>query len=208
MLEIIATVRRKLLGERLLRGLAVVLLATILASILFSYVLAQHNFSEPALFWTRLLGGSLLLLLLAGGVLAPFLRRRYSPGRLARFLEERNPQLEQGLSTVVEIREGQAPADPELRRLLERDVRRKLFRVSQPRFYDPRSSLLSLLTGAVSVLSSSPTSSSGGPKLIATAWTVSSWAGPPTAHFPYTRFRSHPAAPPSPSTPTWRFGPC
>ena len=152
MLEIIATVRRKLLGERLLKGLAVVLLAAILASILVSYVLAQHNFSEPALFWARLLGGSLLLLLLAGGLLAPFLRRRYSPGRLARFLEERNPQLEQGLSTVVEIREGQAPADPELRRLLERDVRRKLFRVSQPRFYDPRSSLLSLLTGAVSVL--------------------------------------------------------
>ena len=152
MLEIIATVRRKLLGERLLRGLAVVLLAAILASILFSYVLAQHNFSEPALFWTRLLGGSLLLLLLAGGLLVPFLRRRYSQGRLARFLEERNPQLEQGLSTVVEIREGQAPADPELRRLLERDVRRKLFRVSQPRFYDPRGSLLSLLTGAVSVL--------------------------------------------------------
>ena len=152
MLEIIATVRRKLLGERLLRGLAVVLLATILASVLFSYVLAQHNFSEPALFWARMLGGAILILLLAGGLLAPFLRRRYSPGRLARLLEERNPQLEQGLSTVVEIREGQAPADPELRRLLESDVRRKLFRVSQPRFYDPRGSLLSLLTGAVSVL--------------------------------------------------------
>ena len=151
MLEIIATVRRKLLGERLLRGLAVVLLATILVSVLLSYVLARHNFSEPALFWTRLLGGLLLVLLLAGGLLAPLLRRRYSPGRLARFLEERNPQLEQGLSTVVEIREGQAPADPELRRLLERDVRRKLIHVPLPRFYDPRGSLLSLLTGTVSV---------------------------------------------------------
>ena len=146
----IESVRRRLQLERLLKGLCLLFLFLVLASILSSYVLARYNFSEEVLLWTRIVGGALLLGLLLK-VLVPVFRQA-STRQVARFLEERHPQLQEGLSTAVGLSEAKRAADPQLRRLLERDVWEKLRRIALPTFYRVRSSLLSLLTVVVSLL--------------------------------------------------------
>ena len=145
----IESVRRRLRQERLLKGLAIVFLFLVLGSILSSYVLARYNFSEEVLVWTRIVGGALLLLLLLKALLPAF--RRSSTRQVARFLEERHPQLQEGLSTAVGLSKAKTVGDPQLRVLLERDVWEKLRRITLPTFYRVRSSLLSILAVVVSV---------------------------------------------------------
>ena len=146
----IESVRRRLHLERLLKGLSIVFLVLVLGSILSSYVLARYNFSEEVLLWTRIVGVALLLGLLLKVLVPAF--RRSSTRQVARFLEERHPQLQEGLSTAVGLSEGKPAADPQLRILLERDVWEKLRRIALPTFYRVRSSLLSILTVVVSIL--------------------------------------------------------
>ena len=145
----IESVRRRLRLERLLKGLAIVFLFLVLGSILSSYVLARYNFSEGVLLWTRVVGVALLLGLLLKALVPVF--RQSSRRQVARFLEERHPQLQEGLSTAVGLSEAKTEGDPQLRMLLERDVWEKLRRVALPTFYRVRSSLLSILAVAVSV---------------------------------------------------------
>lgn len=145
----IESVRRKLRLERLLKGLAILFLILVLGSILSSYVLSRYNFPEEVLLWTRIVGVVLLLGFLLK-VLVPVFRQS-STRQVARFLEERHPQLQHGLSTAVGLSEGETSGDPQLRMLLERDVWEKLRRIALPTFYRARSSLLSILAVVVSV---------------------------------------------------------
>ncbi len=145
----IESVRRRLQLERLLMGLAILFLFLVLGSILSSYVLARYNFSEEVLLWTRIVGLALLLALLLKALVPAF--RRSSTRQVARFLEERHPQLQEGLSTAVGLSEAKSAGDPQLRMLLERDVWEKLRRIALPAFYRVRSSLLSILTVVISV---------------------------------------------------------
>ncbi len=146
----IESVRRRLQLERLIKGLSLLFLFLVLGSIFSSYVLARYNFSDEVLLWTRIVGVVLLLGLLLK-VLVPVFRRS-TTRQVARFLEERHPQLQEGLSTAVGLSEGKPGADPQLRMLLERDVWKKLRSIALPTFYRVRSSLLSLLAVVVSLL--------------------------------------------------------
>ena len=146
----IESARRRLRLERLFKGLAIILAFLLLGSILSSYFLVLYNFSEAVVLWARIAAVVLLLGLLLK-VLIPSLRQS-SPRQVARFLEERHPQLQEGLSTAVGLREGKTAVDPQLQELLERDVWEKLRRTVLPTFYRVNSSLLSLLTVVASIL--------------------------------------------------------
>ncbi|MFQ5738110.1 MAG: hypothetical protein ACE5JX_03800 [Acidobacteriota bacterium] len=147
----IARVRRKLQAERLVKGMALVLGFFLAASLLSSYLLAESNFSDSSVFWTRLIGAVLLLGLCLKFLLLPAVRRP-SHRRVARFLEEQYPQLEERLSTAIEMERSAARVHPGIRKLLRLDAERKLRRIAQPRLFHPRASLLSLLGVAVSLL--------------------------------------------------------
>ncbi|MFQ5928975.1 MAG: DUF4175 family protein [Acidobacteriota bacterium] len=144
LIQTISRVLRKLQVERLLKGAAILIAFFLFASLLSSYLLARHNFSDSALFWTRLVGllGSLFLL---GYYIFKPLWRAPSKRQVARFLEERHPELEERLSTAVEIEGSVSQVHPELRRLITHDARRQLAKISKPRLYYPQKSLASLL---------------------------------------------------------------
>jgi hypothetical protein len=147
----ISSVQRRLLVERLIKGLAFLAVAFIGGSLLSSYVLAKMNFSDDAIFWTRLIGAALLLALFAKYLFAPVYRRPSRRGA-ARFLEERHPLLAERLSTSIEVEEYPEKYDPEIRDLLRKDAGRALNKVPQPRFFYPRTSFSSVLIIAVSAL--------------------------------------------------------
>jgi hypothetical protein len=146
----ISSVRRKLLAERLIKGLAFLAIAFLLGSLLSSYLLAQMNFSDDAIFWTRLVGAAVLVALFVKYLIEPVYRRPSQRGA-ARFLEERHPLLADRLSTSVEVEEQPEKYDPEIRALLRKDAGRALGAVSQTRFLHPRVSLSSILIISVSV---------------------------------------------------------
>ena len=85
--------------------MAVLLLA---GSILASLLLTQYNFSDDAVFWTRIVGAISILVLLFNYLLRPVLN---PPTRrqIARFLEERHPELQERLSTAVELEKAGSP---------------------------------------------------------------------------------------------------
>jgi hypothetical protein len=145
----ISSVQRKLLAERLMKGLAFLAIAFIGGSLLSSYLLARMNFSDDAIFWTRLVGAAVLLALFVKYLFAPIYRRPSQRGA-ARFLEERHPGLADRLSTSVEVEEQPEKYDPEIRALLRKDAGRALNTVPQTRFLHPRASLSSVLIIAVS----------------------------------------------------------
>ena len=143
----IGRARRKLQAERLARGAAVLVGAFFLGSLLSSYILAQYNFSDTLLFWTRLAGAVGLLALFAFYLFRPLLRPP-SSRQVARFLEERHPELEERLSTAVELENSSSfssATHPDIRRLVTSDARRRLIKLPRPRLYHPQKSLLSLL---------------------------------------------------------------
>lgn len=144
-------IRRRVSFERLLRGLGLVALAALAVSVTLAIVLARQNFSDSALLWARVLGGLGLALLLLRYVIIPLVRRP-NPGRMARFLEERHPELQDRLSTAVEISETPEKVHPSIRNLIERDAGRKLRQVPRPTFYYRRSSLLSAMSVGASAL--------------------------------------------------------
>ncbi len=140
----ISRARRKLQAERLARGAAILVGAFFLGSLLSSYILAQYNFSDTVLFWTRLAGALGLLVLFAYYLFKPLLKPPTSR-QVARFLEERHPELEERLSTAVELEISSSETHPEIRRLVTSDARRRLVKLPTPRLYHPQKSLLSLL---------------------------------------------------------------
>lgn len=129
--------RRKIQRERLLRGAAITFGCFLAALLLSTYFLASNNFSDNAVFWSRIAFGGGLMLVVWRFLLRPLIRRP-SPTQIARFLEERYPQLEQRLSTAVEITGPGSRIHPDLRRLIRQDALRQTQRTPQPRFYWPR----------------------------------------------------------------------
>ena len=150
LISTLAVVRRKLQCERLLKGLAILLGGFVVASILSSYLLSQGNFSSEALLWIRLVGGGALLFLAVRHVLQPAFRPP-SAQRVARFLEERHLDLQDRLSTAVEVI-GASRVHAGIRELIERDAWRGLKDLARPRLYRPQAALFWSLTLLVSLL--------------------------------------------------------
>jgi len=148
---LILKAKRKVQRERLLKGVAILIAYLLLVSIASAYVLAQENFSDKAILWSRILGLIGFLLILWKGILSPLLKPA-SLARVSRFLEQRYPNLKDRVSTAVEVRNPASEIDPAVRALVERDAYHQLKQVRQPRFYWPRISGASLVVAAIAVL--------------------------------------------------------
>ena len=109
----------------------------------FHFYSGRNNFSDSALLWTRS-GGILGALLLFGYYIFRPLWHSPSKRQVARFLEEQYPQLEERVSTAVEIETTSTGVHPELRSLIQQDARQQLGKIPQPRLYHRRRSLASL----------------------------------------------------------------
>ena len=144
--------RRKIQFERLLKGVALTGGVVLAVSLVASYVLAQNNFSDTTILWSRILGGLVCLSALFKFVLWPLVRIP-SASAVARFLEERNPHLKDRLATAIESLQGPSSIHPVVRSLLLRDASRELVSTDKPILLYPQSSLISLLgfgvTGAL-----------------------------------------------------------
>ena len=121
------------------------MVAFFLVGLLIStYFLSQNNFSDSALLWVRLLGIGGLLFLIGYYIFFP-LWRSPSLRQVARFLEEQHPELEERLSTAVEMQNHDTQIHPEIRNLIVQDTQKQWRKVSSPRFYYPRASLTSVI---------------------------------------------------------------
>ena len=144
--------RRRIQFERFLKGIAVTAAIALAASLVASYVLSQNNFSDTTILWSRTLGGLACLGAFFKFVLWPLVRIP-SAGAVARFLEERNPHLEDRFATAVENLAGPSSIHPVVRSLLLRDASRELASLDKPVLLYPQTSLISLLgfvvTGAL-----------------------------------------------------------
>ncbi len=151
LVRLLVKAKRKVQRERLLKGVAILIAYLLLVSIVSAYVLAQENFSDKAILWSRILGLIGFLLILWKGILSPLLKPA-SLSRVSRFLEQRYPHLRDRVSTAVEVSKPDSEIDPAVRDLVERDAYQQLKRVRQPRFYWPRISGASLIVAAIAVL--------------------------------------------------------
>ena len=142
-LKTISRAKGKLQLERLVKGVAILIAFLVLGSFLLTFVLARNNFSDSTLLLTRT-GGILGALLLFGYYIFRPLWNSPSKRQVARFLEERYPQLEERVSTAVEIETTSTSVHPELRSLIQQDARKHLGKIPQPRLYHRRRSLASL----------------------------------------------------------------
>lgn len=149
--KIISRIRRKLQTERLLKGAAIVAGSLLAISLLASLALARSNFSDDAIFWIRICGAAGILVLLYRFLVRPSLRPPTAK-QVARFVEERNPELQERMSTAVELEGGTSNVHPEIRQLIIHDARKRFQRIPQPRFYFPRASLSSLAGALIAVL--------------------------------------------------------
>jgi hypothetical protein len=136
-------VRRKIQLERLLRGAAFLVVFVLLASTLSAYLLAENNFSDRSVLLSRLILGLGILLIGIRFVLVPLLRLP-SMSRIARFLEERYPDLADRLSTAVEIDSPTFEVHPAIRSLIQHDAGRSLRKIDRPRFFWPQLSTIAL----------------------------------------------------------------
>ena len=169
-LRIVGRIRRKLQLERLVQGLAWSTGLILPASVLGSYLLTQANFSTVALFSSRLFLATVVVFSLLRFLVLPQLRRP-SKRLVARFLEERHPQLQDRLSTAVELARTATSADPLFRELVVRDAQGRLRALPQPRLYQPTATRVALLILALSSL--------------VFAWLF--WAGPPAYSYSLAR---------------------
>ena len=143
-LKTISRAKGKLQLERLVKGVAILIAFLLLGSLIFTFVLARNNFSDSALLLTRT-GGTLGALFLFGFYIFRPLWNSPSKRQVARFLEERYPQLKERVSTAVEIETTSTGVHPELRSLIQQDARKQLGKIPQPRLYHQRRSLASLV---------------------------------------------------------------
>ena len=141
--KVVNRVRTRLQFEQLIQGLAWWMGVTLLVSLICSYLLTQVNFSSTALLWSRLLLAAVLLFSFLRFLLIPQLRRP-SIGLIARFLEERHPQLQDRLSTAVELSESSRSTDPLVQRLVLKDAWSRFCLLPQPRLYRWRATGISL----------------------------------------------------------------
>lgn len=157
---LLKTVRRKLQLERLLVGIFLVVAFLLAGTLLATFFLSRQNFSDSALLWTRLFLGAGLIFLVARHIIYR-LWRRPSERRIARFLEERHPELQDRVSTAVHLDRGDSDVHPEIRQLIRQDANEKLKAVPQPRFYRPRLTGSVIVTGLVLMVVLSVLSISG-----------------------------------------------
>jgi FtsH-binding integral membrane protein len=136
--------RRRIQFERFLKGIAVTAAIALAASLVASYVLSQNNFSDTTIFWSRVVAGLVCLVVFFRFVLWPLVRIP-STGSVARFLEERNPHLEDRLATAVENLERPGSIHPAVHSLLLRDAGRELAGLDKSALLYPQVSLISLL---------------------------------------------------------------
>ena len=151
LVRLLVKAKRKVQRERLLKGVAILIAYLLLVSIVSTVVLAQENFSDKAILWSRILGLIGFFLILWKGILSPLLKPA-SLSRVSRFLEQRYPQLRDRVSTAFEVTRPDSEIDPAVRELVERDAYQQLRKVRQPRFYWPRISGASLIVAAIAVL--------------------------------------------------------
>ncbi|HUG43458.1 MAG TPA: DUF4175 family protein, partial [Acidobacteriota bacterium] len=130
-------VRRKVQRERLIRGAAILFVVLLVGSVAATWLLAKSNFSDSAILWSRILILSTALGLSVYCLLLPLLRRP-SDERIARFLEERHPELFERVSTAVQVGRHPNRVHPEIAALIQADARKALDRIQQPRFFWPR----------------------------------------------------------------------
>jgi len=147
----LTAVKRKIQLERTARGLAVGALVLLLFLLGATAFLATWNFPDNAIAGVRIILAGLVLVLLWKLLISPWIFRP-SDQRIARFLEERYPDLQDRLSTAVEIGSPGSRIHPDLRSLILRDAYRKLKKIPVPRFYWPRRSTLSLVSLALVAL--------------------------------------------------------
>ena len=124
-LKTISRAKGTLQLERFVKGVAILIAFLLLGSFLFTFVLARNNFSDSALLLTRT-GGILGALFLFGYYIFRPLWKSPSKRQVARFLEERYPQLKERVSTAVEIETTSTSVHPELRSLIQQDARKQL----------------------------------------------------------------------------------
>ena len=146
----IRSVRRKLQMERVAKGVAILTVFLLLGFFLSTYLLAQNNFSDASIWWLRIVGILISLGIFAYCIVRP-LWNPPSKKQVARFMEERYPQLQERVSTAVELEDNRSLIPAELRRMISSDAGKQLQKISQPRFYYPQKSLSSLVALAVSL---------------------------------------------------------
>ena len=141
----IRQVRRKLQVERFSLGVSILLASVLAASVVASWLLVRSNFSDAAILGLQIGLGLLILLLVTKFIILPLLRR---PDQLqvARFIEERHPELRNRLSTAIEVSQPSSTADPQIKRLIQQDASNKMYGIQLPRLLHRERSLFSLLT--------------------------------------------------------------
>ncbi len=135
-------VRGKVQRERIIRGAAILFVVLLIGSLAATWLLAKSNFSDSAILWSRVLILSTALGVSVYCLLLPLLRRP-SDEKIARFLEERHPELFERVSTAVQVGRHPDRVHPEIAALIEADARKALDRIPQPRFFWPRVSATS-----------------------------------------------------------------
>jgi len=148
--KLLALARRKILLERLAWGIGGWFILLAAFSVVAAAVLSAANFSALALFWTRMV---LVVAVIwsAWRLLARPTIRRPTASQVARFLEERFPQLQQRLSTVVEISQRGQSIRPELAELICADAWEKVRLIPQPRLFRPRAFAMAIGLAAASL---------------------------------------------------------
>jgi len=136
--------------ERIAKGVAILTVFLMLGFLLSTYLLAQNNFSDASIWWMRIVGTLVSLGIFGYSIFRP-LWNPPSKKQVARFIEERYPQLEERVSTAVELEDKRSLIPTELRRMISSDAGKQLKKISQPRFYYPQKSLSSLVALAVSL---------------------------------------------------------
>ena len=146
----IRKVRRKLQLERIAKGLAILIVFLLLGSFLSTWLLSQNNFSDASIWWLRIVG-ILISLGICGFYIFHPVWSPPSKKQVARFMEERYPQLQERVSTAIELEENPSLIPAELRRMIDSDAGKQLQKISQPRFYYPQRSLTSLVALVLSL---------------------------------------------------------
>ncbi len=107
--EYLARLERKLRMLALTRGTAVLFAAALVVTVVLVVIINQFSFSDPSVFWARVLLYFAIAGAIAGGLVFPLLR--LNRRRAARDAEAKFPQFEQRLLTFTE-RQRQNAADP------------------------------------------------------------------------------------------------
>jgi len=139
-------VRRRMKWVLFAKGLAISVGLTVAVLVLAGFAADQWNYSSTTLRLTRI--GSLLLILAVFGwfLLRPLLRR-VPDTRLARYIEERHPEIQDRLVSAIELGQKEGEKNP-LLPLLYRDAFNQVRPIEPRTLFNPREPLLSGLAAS------------------------------------------------------------